>query len=96
MNATDSIVGYMKHKKIDELGFMKYCYFKKIISYILDYHHEYRIRKLFMKLFEMGYFTRRKMLKKSSYKYKFNPNPKKVDKSNITDNPDIDFVVSWD
>ena len=44
----------------------------------------------------MGYFTRRKMLKKSSYKYKFNPNPKKVDKSNITDNPEIDFIVSWD
>ena len=96
MNATDSVIGYMKHKNTIELGFMKYCYFKKIISYVLDYHQEYRIRKLFLIMFDKGHFIRKKMIHKSSYKYKFIPNPKKKEKENFENKPKIDFIVSWD
>ena len=96
MNATDSVIGYMKHKNTIELGFMKYCYFKKIISYVLDYHNEYRIRKLFLIMCDKGHFIRRKMVHKASYKYKFIPNTKKKVKEDYEDKKKIDFIVSWD
>ena len=36
------------------------------------------------------------MIHKSSYKYKFIPNPKKKEKENFENKPKIDFIVSWD
>ncbi len=93
MNAVNSVIGYMKHKNTEELGFMKYSYFRKLIKYILDIHREYLIRKLFLKMFDDGYFYKKTLKNKSSYKYKFNPNPKIKIKE---EKKDINFIVSWD
>tara|TARA_R110000803_G_scaffold32572_1_gene71663 strand:+ start:76 stop:363 length:288 start_codon:yes stop_codon:yes gene_type:complete len=73
MNAENSVVGYLKFKKIQDLGFLKYGHYKRIISYVLDCFNDYYIRKLFLSLIDKGYFIKRKNLKKS-YNYEFNPN----------------------
>ncbi len=76
MDASSSIIGYLKHKKAETRGFLKYGYYKKLISYILDYHKEYYIRKIFLKLAKKGYFIKSKVDHKV-FKYKFNPSPDK-------------------
>jgi len=94
MNANNSVVGFMKHKNTEKLGYMKYAYFKKIIKYILDYHREYHIRKLFLNMYEEGYFLRKTVNGKTSYTYKFNPNPK-IKNYNVIKSPQ-EFIVSWE
>ena len=75
MNAENSVVGYLTYKETDKNGFCKYGYFKRIISYILDFHNDYYIRKLFLKMYDKGFFIKEENIKKS-FKYQFNPNPK--------------------
>lgn len=93
MNAEQAVIGYFQYKNIDNRGFLKYGFFKRIIGYVLDYYHHYFIRKVFLSLVDKGYFIRIKN-SKQSYKYKFNPNPEDRNKKEPID-PSI-FVVSWD
>lgn len=75
MNAENSVLGYLKFKNVENRGFLKYGYFKRLIIYILDLHgKEYYIRKIFLKLNRKGYFIKRETERKT-FKYKFNPNP---------------------
>ena len=93
MNAEKAVIGYFEYKNIDNRGFLRYGFFKRIIGYVLDYYHDYFIRKTFLALVNKGYFIRYKTTKQS-YRYKFNPTPKIPPKQNNID-PSI-FVVSWD
>lgn len=75
MNAEDCIISYFKFKNMENRNFVKYGYFKRLITYILDLHHkEYYVRKIFLKLTKKGYFIKQ-MTEKKSFLYKFNPNP---------------------
>jgi hypothetical protein len=76
MNAEQAIIAYLKYRSYQNLGFLKYGNFKKIISFVLDSKNQYYNRKLFLLLVSKNYLIKKKNLKKS-YIYKFNPNPKK-------------------
>jgi len=74
MNKEETIVKYMKFKKIQNRGYCKYAVFRRIIMYILDVHdNNYFIRKTFLKLVEKNYFYRNNPTGKKSYRYSFNP-----------------------
>ena len=92
MNAEQSVLAYFNHKHIDTLGFLKYGYFKRLISYILDIHNTYLIRKIFLSLVEQKYFIKKKNIKKS-YIYMFNPTGKINNKEIIID-PNR-FIITW-
>tara|TARA_R110000764_G_scaffold39419_8_gene88034 strand:- start:143 stop:427 length:285 start_codon:yes stop_codon:yes gene_type:complete len=74
MDAMNSVIGYMKHKNANNRGFLKYGYFKRLICYILDFHKDYYIRKIFLKMVKKGYFIKAEVDKKT-FRYKFNPTP---------------------
>lgn len=85
MNAEESVLGYLKFKNVENRGFLKYGYFKRLIIYILDLHgKEYYIRKIFLKLNRKGYFIKKETERKS-FKYKFNPFPQIEYKEEIND-----------
>ena len=92
MNAEKAVIGYFHHKHIENLGYLKYGYFRRIIGYIIDQYHEYFIRKIFLSLVNKGFFIKVKN-KKKSYKYKFNPNAEIKDETLIDPNR---FIISWD
>jgi hypothetical protein len=75
MDATSSVIGYLKHKNAQNRGYLKYGYYKKLICYILDLHLDYYTRKIFLKMVKQGYFIKSENDKKV-FKYLFNPNPK--------------------
>jgi len=91
MNSKQAVIGYFKFKKIENMGYLKYGYFKRIIQYVIDYYHDYYVRKIFLQLVDENYFVKKKS-EKNSYKYQFNPNPSAalvaeeeiIDKSPIT------------
>lgn len=91
MNSKQAVIGYFKFKKIENMGYLKYGYFKRIIQYVIDYYHDYYVRKIFLQLVDENYFVKKKS-EKNSYKYQFNPNPSEalvaeeeiIDKSPIT------------
>lgn len=73
MNSEQMIVKYLQFKKIQDLGFVKYSVFRRIIMYLLDVHdNNYLIRKTFLKLVEKNYFYKKSNSLKKSYRYKFN------------------------
>ncbi len=74
MDAMNSVIGYMKHKNAENRGFLKYGYFKRLICYILDFHKDYYIRKIFLKMVKKGYFEKHSTEQKT-FKYRFNPTP---------------------
>ncbi len=76
MDAMSSVIGYLKHKNAENRGFLKYGYYKRLISYILDLHLDYYVRKIFLKLCKKGYFIKSDADKKV-FKYRFNPSPDK-------------------
>tara|TARA_R110000822_G_scaffold39409_5_gene108323 strand:- start:7769 stop:8053 length:285 start_codon:yes stop_codon:yes gene_type:complete len=94
MNKYDAVLKYFIFKNIQDLGYLKYGYFKKIIGYVLDNYNEYFIRKLFLKLVTENNFYRKQNIKKS-YLYKFNPNPKiKIPPKKVYN--ESYFIISWD
>ncbi len=92
MNAEKAVIGYFQYKNIQNRGYLKYGFFKRIIGYVLDYYHDYFIRKTFLSLVQKGYFIKVKNYRKS-YKYKFNPKPEVKKKESIDPSR---FIVSWD
>ena len=92
MNAEQSVVEYFKFKEVENLNFLKFGYFKRIISYVLNCHSDYYIRKLFLSLVEKNYFEKKKNLKQS-YLYKFNPEGRIIEKKEL---PLDYFIVSWE
>tara|TARA_R110002074_G_scaffold100238_5_gene216529 strand:- start:2219 stop:2497 length:279 start_codon:yes stop_codon:yes gene_type:complete len=92
MNAEQSVIEYFKYKNAQNLNFLKFGYFKRIISYVLNCNSDYYIRKLFLTLVEKNYFIKHKN-KKQSYLYKFNPVGRIVMKKPL---PLDYFIVSWD
>ena len=91
MNAEKSVIGYFTWKHIENRGYLKYGFHKRIISYILDSFHEYFIRKTFLSLVDKGYFIKQKN-HKQRYIYKFNPNPNIKKKKVIDPNR---FIITW-
>tara|TARA_R110000787_G_scaffold237803_2_gene344132 strand:- start:1430 stop:1711 length:282 start_codon:yes stop_codon:yes gene_type:complete len=93
MNAEEAVISYLNYRKYENMSYLKYGNFKKIISFVLDCHNDYYIRKLFLTLVEKKYLIKRKNIKKS-YAYIFNPNPK-ID--HIEPKlPQSYFTISWD
>ena len=91
MNASQAVISYCKFKNIQNRGYLKYGYYKRIIGYILDYYNDYFIRKTFLSLVEKGYFIKKKNHKKS-YMYQFNPMPEEPKKEIIDPNR---FIITW-
>lgn len=94
MNCENSIVNYFNFKNIDNLGFLKYGYFKRIIAYIIDCYNEYTLRKIFLALIHKGYFVKQKKIK-TSYLYKFNPNPDIKEEPKIKKIDPNRFIIDW-
>lgn len=94
MNSKQAVIGYFKFKKIENMGYLKYGYFKRIIQYVIDYYNDYYVRKIFLELLEENYFIRVKNFK-TSYKYKFNPKPKKIKRID-DDKPNLPIIIRWD
>ena len=67
MNANEALISYLKYRKYDNIGFIKYGNFKKIISFVLDCNNDYYIRKLFLSLIDNNYLIKKKILKKVIY-----------------------------
>ena len=94
MDAMNSVIGYMKHKNAENRGFLKYGYFKRLICYILDFHKDYYIRKIFLKMVRKGYFIKKENDQKT-FRYKFNPNPKEEIKD-VKNNKKEPVIVTFD
>tara|TARA_R110002126_G_scaffold277451_1_gene423315 strand:+ start:88 stop:381 length:294 start_codon:yes stop_codon:yes gene_type:complete len=97
MNAEGALISYLNYRKYENVGFIKYGNFKKIISFVLDCNNDYYIRKLFLNLIHKNYLIKKKNTKKS-YLYKFNPNPKSDSNIHHTESL-IDpnrFTITWD
>ena len=94
MNSKQAVIGYFKYKNIDNMGFLKYGYFKRIIKYVIDYYNDYYVRKIFLQLVNENYFLRIKN-EKNSYRYKFNPKPKKKIIAQ-DDKPKLPILITWD
>lgn len=92
MNAEQSVLAYFNYKHIENLNFLKYGFFKRLISYILDIHNTYFIRKIFLSLVQQNYFIKKKNIKKS-YMYLFNPTGNICSKKEIID-PNR-FIITW-
>ncbi len=96
MNSKQAVIGYFKFKSIENMGYLKYGYFKRIIQYVVDCYNEYYVRKIFLQLVEENYFIKIKN-HKHSYKYKFNPKKKhKLDDEEEDMNPKLPIIISWD
>ena len=61
MNAEQSVIEYFKYKEVQNLNFLKFGYFKRIISYVLNCNSDYYVRKLFLSLVEKNYFEKKKI-----------------------------------
>jgi len=94
MNASNSVISYFIYKNVEKRGFLKYGFFKRMIAYVLDYHNDYYIRKIFLDLLDKGFFIKQKN-SKISYKYKFNPNPTKQKTKKVIIDP-ARFIINWD
>ena len=58
MNAETAVIAYFNFRTIENLGYIKYGNFKKLISFVLDCNNDYYIRKLFLNLIEKGYIKK--------------------------------------
>ena len=93
MNATECVINYCIYKNINKRGQLKYGFFKRLISFILNTENDNQIRKVFLDLVESKHFIKIKNLK-TSYRYQFNNTP---DVEYVE--PPVDpsyFTVSWD
>jgi len=96
MNSKQAVIGYFKFKNIENMGYLKYGYFKRIIQYVIDYYNEYYVRKIFLQLVEENYFIKIKNYK-NSYKYKFNPKPQKKQQQEEEDPMlRLPITIHWD
>ena len=92
MNAQECCINYMKYKNIDQRGALKYGYYKRLISFILNSTNDNFIRKIFLDLVASNHFLKIKN-KKTSYKYQFNPCPEiEYVKPEL---PESYFTVTW-
>ena len=66
------ILSYLKYRKIENMGFLKYSNFCAIFCYILNNYDKAYCRKLFIKLVRNKYFIKKKNVKRS-YTYMYNP-----------------------
>mgnify|MGYP003651759300 CR=1 FL=1 len=93
MDAQTAVINYCKYKNIDQRGCLKYGYYKRLISFILNSTNDNFIRKIFLDLVASKHFLKIKN-KKTSYKYQFNGNPEiPYIKPEL---PQSYFTVSWD
>ncbi len=98
MNSNQAVIGYFKFKNIENMGYLKYGYYKRIIQYVIDFYNEYYVRKIFLSLLDKGYFIKVKN-HTNSYKYKFNPNPNpkiNVAGTKKQDKPSLPYIIRWD
>jgi len=95
MDAMNSVIGYMKHKQAENRGFLKYGYYKRLISYILDLHLDYYTRKIFLKMVKKGYFIKHETEQKT-FRYRFNPNPKEEIKEEEENNKLGSITLDFD
>tara|TARA_R110001592_G_scaffold224784_1_gene480500 strand:+ start:509 stop:787 length:279 start_codon:yes stop_codon:yes gene_type:complete len=66
------IVDYMYTKDASTFGYIKYSNFKRLISYVLNNHNNYELRKIFLYLIQEDYIIKQKNNKINSYLYRFN------------------------
>ena len=93
MDAKTAVINYCIYKKIDQRGTMKYGYYKRLISFILNTNNDNFIRKIFLDLVASKHFMKIKNIK-TSYKYQFNGNPEiEYIEPEL---PESYFTVTWD
>ncbi len=64
------LVAYLDYRNYQNVGFVKYSNLCSIFCYVLNDYNKAYIRKLFIKLVRLGYFEKKKNIKRS-YTYKY-------------------------
>jgi len=64
------LVAYLDYRNYQNIGFCKYSNFCSIFCYVLQNYDKNYIRKIFIKLVRLGYFEKKKNIKRS-YTYKY-------------------------
>tara|TARA_R100000935_G_C2716462_1_gene116199 strand:- start:233 stop:517 length:285 start_codon:yes stop_codon:yes gene_type:complete len=73
------VISYLKSKDLDSFGFIKYSYFKRLITFVTSNPNNYELRKIFLYLLEKDYIIKKKNDGVNSYLYKFNNKYRKID-----------------
>lgn len=83
VNDYEKVLNYFENRNIENLGFLKYKYFKGIIKYCFDYISDYETRKIFFQIEKLGFFERRRVKNGArSFEYRFvNPQERVEDDS---------------
>ena len=72
----DLVISYMKYRNSHKFGYVKYYYFKRIISHITGETDGYKIRAIFQRLLDMWIVLKKRVIvkkSKTSLRYMFNP-----------------------
>lgn len=54
------VIKYLKSKDLNSFGFIKYSYFKRLISHITNTNNNYELRKIFLHLVDTKYIIKKK------------------------------------
>ena len=73
VNDYEKVLNYFIKRNIENLGFLKYKYFKGIIKYCFDFISDYETRKIFFQIEKLGFFEKRRVKKNAgrSFEYRF-------------------------
>ena len=71
----EEIVKYMVNKKFETNGYLRYFYYKNIISFIFPNLTDYFIRKIFQNLLDQNIIEKKKVGKQTFYKFVNPDNP---------------------
>ncbi len=71
-NEYEIVINYFLKRKVENMNFLKYKYFKNLIKYCFCNFTDYEARKIFNIMEKLEYFKRRKILgSRRSFEYKF-------------------------
>ena len=73
------VIRYLKSKDLDSFGYIKYSYFKRLITHVTSNPNNYELRKIFLYLVEKDYIIKKKNDGVNSYLYKFNNKYRKIE-----------------
>tara|TARA_R110000787_G_scaffold131455_2_gene243414 strand:- start:422 stop:706 length:285 start_codon:yes stop_codon:yes gene_type:complete len=73
------VIHYLKLKDLNSFGYIKYSYFKRLITHVTNNPNNYELRKIFLYLLDSNYIIKKKNEGVNSYLYKFNNKYRVID-----------------
>jgi hypothetical protein len=89
-NEYEIVINYFLKRNIEEMGYLRYKYFKNLIKFCFTNFSDYNARKIFNIMERLKYFKRKKVYDtKRAFEYKFiNPY--------VKENNDINNILYFD